>query len=85
MELFSTRLALRPWADADAPALFELARDPRVGTAAGWPPHTSEEQSLDILRNVLQGPEQYAITLRESGNTPSLCAKAASSSVQSVF
>ena len=67
MELFSTRLALRPWADADAPALFELARDPRVGTAAGWPPHTSEEQSLDILRNVLQGPEQYAITLRESG------------------
>ncbi|MFR7403189.1 MAG: GNAT family N-acetyltransferase [Coriobacteriaceae bacterium] len=55
MELFSTRLALRPWTDADAPALFELARDPRVGTAAGWPPHTSEEQSLDILRNVLQG------------------------------
>ncbi len=99
----STRLALRPWVDADAPALFELARDPRVGTAAGWPPHSSEEQSLDILRNVLRGPEQYAITLRESGraknrastsfvtscegpsNTPSLCAKAASSSVQSVF
>lgn len=67
MELFSTRLALRPWADADAPALFELARDPRIGTAAGWPPHTSEEQSLDVLRNVLRGPEQYAITLRESG------------------
>ena len=65
MELFSTRLALRPWADADAPALFELARDPRIGTAAGWPPHTSEEQSLDVLRNVLRGPEQYAITLRE--------------------
>lgn len=67
MELFSTRLALRPWADADAPALFELARDPRIGTAAGWPPHTSEEQSLDVLRNVLRGPEQYAITLREGG------------------
>ncbi len=67
MELFSTRLALRPWVDADAPALYELARDPLVGTAAGWPPPTSEEQSLDILRNVLQGPEQYAITLRESG------------------
>lgn len=50
MELFSTRLALRPWVDADAPALFELARDPRVGTAAGWPATTSEEQSLDILR-----------------------------------
>lgn len=67
MELLSDRLVLRPWADADAPALFELARDPRVGIAAGWPPHESEEQSLDILRNVLRGPEQYAITLREGG------------------
>ena len=67
MKLLSARLVLRPWADADAPALFELARDPRVGIAAGWPPHESEEQSLDILRSVLRGPEQYAITLREDG------------------
>lgn len=67
MKLLSDRLVLRPWADADAPALFELARDPRVGIAAGWPPHESEEQSHNILRNVLRGPEQYAITLREGG------------------
>lgn len=67
MELLTTRLVLRPWLDTDAPALYALARDPRVGTAAGWPPHESEEQSLHILRNVLRGPEQYAITLLGSG------------------
>lgn len=66
MELITKRLVLRPWEDADAPALYELARDPRVGTAAGWPAHTSVEQSLDILRNVLRGPEQYAVVLREA-------------------
>ena len=67
MELLTTRLLLRPWLDTDAPAPYTLACDPRVGTAAGWPPHESEEQSLDILRNVLRGPEQYAITMRENG------------------
>ena len=25
------RLHLRPWDDKDAPALYELARDPRIG------------------------------------------------------
>ena len=65
MDIHTDRLALRPWDDADAPALFELARDPRVGTAAGWPPHTSVEESLEIIRNVLRGPEQYAIARKD--------------------
>ena len=33
------RLRLRPWSDADAPALFELARDPRIGMLCGWKPY----------------------------------------------
>lgn len=65
MDIHTDRLALRPWDDADAPALFELARDPRVGTAAGWPPHTAVEESLEIIRNVLRGPEQYAIARKD--------------------
>ena len=67
MQLETSRLIMRPWLDGDAPALYELARDPRVGSAAGWPAHESPEQSLDILRTILRGPEQYAITLREGG------------------
>lgn len=67
MELTSTRLVLRPWLDSDVPALYELARNPKIGPSAGWPAHESVEQSLDILRNILRGPEQYAITLHGTG------------------
>lgn len=67
MELTSTRLVLRPWLDSDAPALYELARNPKISPSAGWPAHESVEQSLDILRNILRGQEQYAITLRDTG------------------
>lgn len=66
MQLETERLVLRPWLDEDAPELYELARDLRVGSAAGWPPHESVGQSLDILRNILRGPEQYAITLKSN-------------------
>lgn len=65
------RLVLRAWKDADAPALFALARDPEIGPRAGWPPHESEAASLDTIRNVLRGPESYAMALRvEDGAEP---------------
>ena len=61
--LTTDRLVLRDWLDTDAPALFALASDAAVSSPAGWPAHESEEQSLNILRNVLRGWEQYAIVL----------------------
>lgn len=67
--IVTERLILRPWEDADAPALYRLARDPEVGPAAGWFVHGSEEQSLEVIRDVLRGPESYAITLRGTGGT----------------
>ena len=45
MILETERLILRPWQEEDAEALFEYARDPEVGPPAGWPPHTSIENS----------------------------------------
>lgn len=33
----------------------------------GWPPHQSVEESLDIIKNVLNGKEAYAICLKEDG------------------
>ena len=39
MILETPRLILRPFAPADAADLYEYAQDPRVGPAAGWPPH----------------------------------------------
>ena len=32
---------------------------------AGWPPHTSVEDSLNVIRTVFSAPETYAVVLRE--------------------
>ena len=53
--LETNRLTLRPWTEADAPALFRWARDPEVGPRAGWDPHASIEESARIIREVLAG------------------------------
>lgn len=34
---------------------------------AGWPPHQSVEASLDVIKNVLNGKQAYAICLKEDG------------------
>lgn len=57
---------LRPWRSDDARALYALARDERVGPAAGWPPHRSVEESAEVIRTVFGAPETYAVVLRES-------------------
>lgn len=67
MELLTKRLTLRPWEDADAETLYTYASDPDVGPAAGWPVHTSEQMSREVIRDVLQAPETYAVVLRETG------------------
>lgn len=66
MELETRRLVLRPWEEGDAAELYELARNPNVGLVAGWLPHTSVQESLQTIRNVLCGPEAYAICFKES-------------------
>ena len=67
MILQTERLLLRPWQEADAEECFKYARDPRVGPMAGWPVHTDAENSRQIIRDVLSGPEIYAIVLKETG------------------
>ncbi|MBR6089897.1 MAG: GNAT family N-acetyltransferase [Anaerolineaceae bacterium] len=65
--LETERLILRRWQESDAETLFEYARDPDVGPAAGWPAHQNVEESLYVIRNVLSGPEAYALCLKENG------------------
>ncbi|KFI58468.1 GNAT family acetyltransferase [Bifidobacterium choerinum] len=67
--LTTERLALRPWRESDAEALYEYAKNPNIGPIAGWPAHRSVEESLDVIRTVLNGPEDYAITLAEDQDT----------------
>ncbi len=68
MTFETNRLLLRPWRIEDAEALYAYARDPEVGLPAGWPPHTSVENSREIIRTVLSAPETYAVCLKESGH-----------------
>ena len=67
MILQTKRLILRPWREDDEEELYEYASDPEVGPPAGWPPHTSVENSREIIRTVLSAPETYAVCLKENG------------------
>ena len=67
MILQTKRLILRPWREDDAEELYKYASDPEVGPPAGWPPHTSVENSREIIRTVLSAPETYAVCLKEDG------------------
>ena len=62
------RLILRPWEDTqeDAEQLFLHAKDPRIGPAAGWPPHKDVADSRRILHNILCTPEIYAVLPKET-------------------
>ena len=67
MELQTKRLILRAWKENDAEALYKYARNPNVGPIAGWTPHTSVENSCEIIKAVLSAPENYAVVLKETG------------------
>ncbi len=66
MEFITARLILRPWKESDAKELYEYAKNPQVGPIAGWPIHTSVENSREIIRNVLSAEETYAVCLKEN-------------------
>ena len=65
MILETERLILRPLAETDADSIFEYAKDPDVGPVAGWPSHQSVQESRDVIREVLSGPQCYGICLKD--------------------
>ena len=67
MILETERLTLRPWEESDAEDLYRYASDPAVGPVAGWPVHTSVENSREIIRDVLSANETYAVCLKKDG------------------
>ena len=70
--LTTPRLLLRPFEEGDAAELYDYARDPRVGPIAGWPPHTSVENSREIIRTVFSAHNVFAVADRESGRVDEL-------------
>lgn len=61
------KIIFPPWRESDAEVLFNYASDPDVGLRAGWPPHKSVEESLEVIRTVFNNDTTWAIELRESG------------------
>lgn len=64
MIIQTNRLLLRPWKESDAESLYKYAKDPLVGPIAGWPVHTSVENSREIIKTVLSADGTYAVTLQ---------------------
>ena len=61
------RILFRPWRDDDAETLYRYASDPEVGPRAGWPPHKSVEESLEIIRTIFHSDHIWAIVLKNAG------------------
>lgn len=59
MKFETNRLILRPRQESDAKSLYECAKNPNIGPIAGWPVHTSVENSLEIIKNALSEPEKF--------------------------
>ena len=58
------RILLRRWTADDAVVLYRLASDPDVGPRAGWAPHTSVEESREVINHVFDNPTTWAIVLK---------------------
>ncbi len=64
MKEFKTeRLILREWKLSDSQDLFEYAKSELVGPKAGWAPHKTEAESVEIIKNFIEEGSVYAIEL----------------------
>lgn len=60
------KILLRHWRESDAEMLYKYASDPEVGPHAGWSPHKSVEESLEIIRTLFNSDHMWAIVLKET-------------------
>lgn len=65
MRLETERCILRPFQESDLEALYDYAKNPKVGPMAGWMPHQSIEESAKILEMFIKNNET-AILLKET-------------------
>lgn len=65
--LETERLILRPWSEDDAVSLYRYASHPDIGPIAGWAPHSSVEDSREVIRTIFSAPETYAVVLKDTG------------------
>lgn len=66
-KLHSERLILRPININDCDDIFEYASNPHVGPNAGWKPHESKEETLEIMKTLFLDKDTiWGIMLKDS-------------------
>ena len=68
MILETERLILRPWEETDTEECYKYAKDSRVGPIAGWPVHTSEEDSRQVIMMATRNQSVFRKSLGSSIN-----------------
>lgn len=68
--LETEKLILKKWNDSpeDAKALFNFAKNKKVGHMAGWKPHEDELESLKIIREIFLVEICYKIIKKSDGS-----------------
>ncbi len=66
-QLETERLILKKWVLDDVDDLYEYGKSHLVGPSAGWKPHQSKEESLDIIKMFREQDDTLAISLKDSG------------------
>ncbi len=61
------RLTFRRWAEEDAAELYALASHPEVGPHAGWPVHTSVEESREVIKEYFSNDYTWALISKQTG------------------
>lgn len=64
--LETKRLFLRPWAMEDAQALYQYAKDPKVGPQAGWPPHKNIQESQKFIEYIFSAFGMFALVHKKT-------------------
>lgn len=68
MILETSRLLLRPITEDDLDMVYEYSKGPNVGPNAGWKPHESKDETLEIMRAIFIGQDNvWGIVLKETG------------------
>lgn len=64
--LETERLILRQWKIEDASDMYAYSKNPNVGPNAGWKPHESKDESVEIIERFIEEDETWAIVNKEN-------------------
>lgn len=63
----TARLILRPFTEKDVDDVYEYAKVPGVGEAAGWKHHEAKEQSKAVIAAFMSGHRTFAVEEKATG------------------